>query len=75
MIFFSGRSRRMTRPSAWPNAWQRAGEGAGGCTAFTNTGTANGRLLFVETPAGRLERWLDEIGEPVGGRPDVPAAA
>ena len=33
--------------------------------AFTNTGTANGRLLFVETPAGPLERWLDEIGDPV----------
>lgn len=33
--------------------------------AFTNTGATRGRLLFVETPAGPLEQWLDEIGDPV----------
>lgn len=40
--------------------------------AFTNTGDANGRLLFVETPAGPLEQWLDEIGDPVDGTTSPP---
>jgi mannose-6-phosphate isomerase-like protein (cupin superfamily) len=33
--------------------------------AFTNTGTEKGKILFIEGPAGALERWLEEVGEPV----------
>ena len=33
--------------------------------AFTNTGTQKGKLLFIETPAGPLEEFLEEAGEPV----------
>ena len=33
--------------------------------AFTNTGTKKGKLLFIETPAGPLEQFLVEFGEPV----------
>ena len=33
--------------------------------AFTNTGTQKGKILFIETPAGAVERWLEEVGEPV----------
>jgi mannose-6-phosphate isomerase-like protein (cupin superfamily) len=33
--------------------------------AFTNTGTQKGKLLFIETPAGPLEQFLEEAGEPV----------
>ena len=33
--------------------------------AFTNTGTQKGKILFIETPAGPLERWLEEVGVPV----------
>jgi mannose-6-phosphate isomerase-like protein (cupin superfamily) len=33
--------------------------------AFTNTGTEKGKLLFIEAPAGPLERWLEEVGEPL----------
>jgi mannose-6-phosphate isomerase-like protein (cupin superfamily) len=33
--------------------------------AFTNIGTQKGKLLFIETPAGAVERWLEEVGEPV----------
>jgi mannose-6-phosphate isomerase-like protein (cupin superfamily) len=32
---------------------------------FTNNGSETGRLLFIETPAGPLESFLEEIGEPV----------
>ena len=33
--------------------------------AFTNTGTEKGKILFIETPAGPLEQWLEEAGEPI----------
>jgi mannose-6-phosphate isomerase-like protein (cupin superfamily) len=33
--------------------------------AFTNTGTQKGKILFIETPAGALEQFLEEAGEPV----------
>src|SRR5215203_362215 len=33
--------------------------------AFTNTGTEKGKILFIETPAGALEQFLEEAGEPV----------
>jgi mannose-6-phosphate isomerase-like protein (cupin superfamily) len=33
--------------------------------AFTNTGTEKGKLLFINTPAGPLEQFLVEFGEPV----------
>jgi mannose-6-phosphate isomerase-like protein (cupin superfamily) len=33
--------------------------------AFTNTGTDKGKLLFINTPAGPLEPFLVEFGEPV----------
>ncbi len=33
--------------------------------AFTNTGTEMGKILFIEVPAGPLEQFLEEIGEPV----------
>ena len=33
--------------------------------AFTNTGTQKGKLLFINTPAGPLEEFLVEFGEPV----------
>ena len=33
--------------------------------AFTNIGTDKGKLLFINTPAGPLEEFLLEFGEPV----------
>ena len=33
--------------------------------AFTNTGTEKGKILFINTPAGPLEQFLVEFGEPV----------
>jgi mannose-6-phosphate isomerase-like protein (cupin superfamily) len=33
--------------------------------AFTNTGTQKGKILFINTPAGPLEPFLVEFGEPV----------
>jgi mannose-6-phosphate isomerase-like protein (cupin superfamily) len=33
--------------------------------AFTNTGTDKGKLLFIETPAGAVEQFIEEAGEPV----------
>jgi mannose-6-phosphate isomerase-like protein (cupin superfamily) len=33
--------------------------------AFTNTGKEKGKLLFINTPAGPLEPFLLEFGEPV----------
>jgi len=33
--------------------------------AYTNVGTEMGKLLFIEAPAGPLEQFLEEIGEPV----------
>ena len=33
--------------------------------AFTNTGTQKGKILFIETPAGALEQFLVEAGEPL----------
>jgi mannose-6-phosphate isomerase-like protein (cupin superfamily) len=46
--------------------------------AFTNTGTQKGKLLFIETPAGAVEQFLEEAGEPVSdpssppeGEPDM----
>src|SRR5215210_3100663 len=46
--------------------------------AFTNTGTQKGKLLFIETPAGAVEQFLVEFGEPVSdpssppeGEPDM----
>lgn len=33
--------------------------------AYTNTGTQMGKILFIEAPAGRFERFLEETGEPV----------
>jgi mannose-6-phosphate isomerase-like protein (cupin superfamily) len=33
--------------------------------AFTNTGTDKGKILFINTPAGPLEPFLLEFGEPV----------
>jgi mannose-6-phosphate isomerase-like protein (cupin superfamily) len=33
--------------------------------AFTNIGTQKGKLLFIETPAGPVEQFLEEAGEPV----------
>jgi hypothetical protein len=33
--------------------------------AFTNTGTEKGKILFINTPAGPLEPFLLEFGEPV----------
>jgi mannose-6-phosphate isomerase-like protein (cupin superfamily) len=46
--------------------------------AFTNTGTQKGKLLFINTPAGPLEQFLVEFGEPVSdpssppeGEPDM----
>ena len=33
--------------------------------AFTNIGTEKGKLLFIETPAGPVEQFLEEAGEPV----------
>jgi mannose-6-phosphate isomerase-like protein (cupin superfamily) len=33
--------------------------------AFTNTGTKKGKILFINTPAGPLEQFLVEFGEPV----------
>ena len=33
--------------------------------AFTNTGTEKGKILFIETPAGPVEQFLEEAGEPV----------
>jgi mannose-6-phosphate isomerase-like protein (cupin superfamily) len=46
--------------------------------AFTNTGQQKGKLLFINTPAGPLEEFLLEFGEPVSdpssppeGEPDM----
>jgi mannose-6-phosphate isomerase-like protein (cupin superfamily) len=46
--------------------------------AFTNTGTQKGKILFINTPAGPLEQFLVEFGEPVSdpssppeGEPDM----
>src|SRR5215203_2985339 len=46
--------------------------------AFTNTGTDKGKILFINTPAGPLEQFLVEFGEPVSdlssppeGEPDM----
>ena len=46
--------------------------------AFTNTGKEKGKLLFINTPAGPLEEFLVEFGEPVSdpssppeGEPDL----
>jgi mannose-6-phosphate isomerase-like protein (cupin superfamily) len=46
--------------------------------AFTNTGTQKGKILFIETPAGAVEQFLEEAGEPVSdpssppvGEPDL----
>src|SRR5215203_7109371 len=46
--------------------------------AFTNTGTKKGKILFINTPAGPLEQFLVEFGEPVSdpssppeGEPDL----
>ena len=46
--------------------------------AFTNAGMGPGKILFVEAPAGPLERFLIEAGEPVedpsrppSGEPDM----
>ena len=46
--------------------------------AFTNTGTQKGKILFIETPAGAVEQFLLEFGEPVSdpssppeGEPDM----
>src|SRR5215217_5308521 len=46
--------------------------------AFTNTGTDKGKILFINTPAGPLEQFLVEFGEPVSdpssppeGEPDL----
>ena len=46
--------------------------------AFTNTGKEKGKLLFINTPAGPLEQFLVEFGEPVSdpssppeGEPDM----
>jgi hypothetical protein len=33
--------------------------------AYTNVGTEMGKLLFIEAPAGPLEQFLEEAGEPV----------
>jgi mannose-6-phosphate isomerase-like protein (cupin superfamily) len=43
--------------------------------AFGNHGTQPGRLLFVETPAGPLEQWLAEIGDPVTDPSSPPQGA
>ncbi len=40
--------------------------------AFTNVGTEAGRILFIETPAGPLEQWLTEVGEPATDRSGPP---
>jgi hypothetical protein len=40
--------------------------------AFTNTGTGIGKILFIEAPAGPLERFLEEVGEPVGDTSSPP---
>jgi mannose-6-phosphate isomerase-like protein (cupin superfamily) len=40
--------------------------------AFTNTGTEKGKILFIEAPAGPLEQFLEEIGEPVSDRSSPP---
>jgi len=46
--------------------------------AFTNIGKEKGKLLFINTPAGPLEQFLVEFGEPVSdpssppeGEPDL----
>ena len=46
--------------------------------AFTNTGNEKGKILFINTPAGPLEPFLLEFGEPVSdpssppeGEPDL----
>jgi quercetin dioxygenase-like cupin family protein len=39
--------------------------------AFTNIGAESGTLLFIETPSGALEEFMDAIGEPIDD-PAVP---
>ena len=46
--------------------------------AFTNIGTDKGKILFINTPAGAVEQFLEEAGEPVSdpssppeGEPDM----
>jgi mannose-6-phosphate isomerase-like protein (cupin superfamily) len=59
----------------------KAGPGAlvyvprGAVHAFTNVGTGPGRILFIEAPAGPLERWLEEVGEPVTDKSAPPPAS
>lgn len=38
----------------------------GNLHAFKNSGTTTGRLLVLQTPGGVYERYVEEIGEPVG---------
>ena len=33
--------------------------------AYANVGTEMGKILFIEAPAGPLEQFLEEIGEPI----------
>ena len=40
---------------------------------FTNVDTTPGTLLFVETPAGPLEEFMEAIGEPVADTASAPA--
>jgi mannose-6-phosphate isomerase-like protein (cupin superfamily) len=36
--------------------------------SYANTGTEKGKILFIEAPAGPMERFLEETGEPVTDR-------
>jgi mannose-6-phosphate isomerase-like protein (cupin superfamily) len=38
---------------------------AGMVHCFTNIGIEPGQILFIATPAGPLERFLEEVGEPI----------
>ena len=40
--------------------------------AFTNIGTQKGKLLFIETPAGAVEQFLEEAGEPLSDSSSPP---
>jgi mannose-6-phosphate isomerase-like protein (cupin superfamily) len=40
--------------------------------AFANTGTEKGKILFIEGPAGPLEQFLEEAGEPVSNPSSPP---